>query len=68
MALEVRIYSEYDMHCDSCGWWECGHSNGEFLDLNDFKKQYREMGWSIGKRVLCPDCSGKTPTYVPTGY
>lgn len=68
MALEVRIYSEYDIHCDNCECSEIGHSTVGFWDLNDFKKKYREMGWSIGKHVLCPDCSGKTPTYVPTGY
>lgn len=51
MALkyEFRHYAE----CDKCNCW----TSKEFVTQNKFKNYLRDNGWSVGKKVLCPNCT-----------
>ena len=51
----MTIYKLYEASCDVC--------KGKFYtDATGTKKEMirrlRNNGWSIGKKVICPDCKG----------
>jgi len=53
MGIETE-YQAYAM-CD-----ECGDSYTEaFWTQRELIKDLRRQGWSIGKKVLCPECRQK---------
>lgn len=49
--MTVRVIHITEVECDDCGQlWS-------FTDTKEYAiKTSREEGWSIGIRVLCPEC------------
>ena len=57
MSFGVEVVSEYVINCDFCGAQEyCRSSDSDVRDSNGAKKAWREDGWSIGKKCVCPNC------------
>ncbi len=50
--MSIRTFRTVEIECDVCGICEnSARTQAEVV------KQFREEGWTIGKRVLCPEHS-----------
>lgn len=52
---------EVNFRCDKCGiGFFCEEpSCGYYPSKKDIVKTARYLGFTIGKKILCPDCNGK---------
>jgi hypothetical protein len=62
----MTIYSitQYSIDCDNCSYGDTNNqgddiSGMQIFTLKDALKYWRNLGWSIGKRILCKNCSQK---------
>ena len=49
--MPIRVESQTVIECD-----ECGYTFIEALTRKMVIKMARESKWTIGKKVICPDC------------
>ena len=67
--MVIKTYTTHFISCDNdrCeSYYSTGHDcmSTPPLTQKEFYKLMRNNGWSIGKRVLCPDCRNIKPSEV----
>lgn len=51
--------TEVTMECDECGRGNHERTGDVDLTVSEIYKRLRSEGWKLGKKDLCPECSGK---------
>lgn len=51
--------TEVTTECDECEQWNYERTGDISLTVSEIYKRLRSEGWSLGKKDLCPKCSGK---------
>ena len=51
--------TEVTLECEECGAWNLERTGDIDLTVKEIYARLRQEGWKIGKKDLCPKCSGK---------
>lgn len=54
----MPIEFEYQTYIQ-CDEQDCMNSSTVMMYKGEAKKHFKGLGWSVGKKVMCPDCVDK---------
>lgn len=52
-------YTELPLECENCSNYWVERTGDLDSTMNEIYKRLRSEGWKLGKKDLCPECSGK---------
>ena len=56
--MSVYIVKLYTAECEECHYIY-DLDKGDVSTFSEAKKKFRELGWTLGKKTICPECKHK---------